>query len=371
MAYEPLDPRTMLPAAAVAWGPFPLRRARLAGGLGAVAMALLMIVSGLYRHTVTCARSGALAEQCEWQTSFRPSFTRRFPLTALRAVRVIYSETTNKGHTTHWGELTLDISGRELSLRRQPVAGADANAATLQAFLRDPAQQTVRIDTGREVGMLVIGGVFALMGSALLYSVWYGRRRFTFTWDRGTQQLAMQLYWPLGIAVAPPVTWSLREPSEVEIHWEEVKDWLSSARSPGPRGGRLQVRLASGSLVDLLPRPMPGYGVHIRAAEQLRHLLGCRPSAEAAARIAATYESERPRIGPGWTGITGRIAATWLGVCCGSLLGLGIGGALAVLLGFVKLSDSAGGPWFTGSALSGAAAGVALAWRIFLRPDER
>ena len=372
MPQELLDPRTMLPVGAVIWGPFPLRRARLLGGLALLPMALLMVFMGLQHQVVTCARSGVLAEQCTWQGGLRDSSVRRFPLAALRSVQVTYTETMNKGRTTHWGQVVLDISGRSVTMHRQKAADADENAAALQTFLRSPAQQAVRIDTGWSVGMLVLGGVFALMGAALVRSVWNGRRRFRFTWDASTQQLAMQPQSPLGTEIGSPATWSLREPVEVEIQWGEVKDFFTSSRSPGPRGGRLVVRLASGSTVELLPAPMPGYGVHLRAATELRRLLRCAPAAAAeAARLAASYESARPQLGPGWTGISGRIAATWLGACCGSVLGMAISGVLAVLLGFVKLSDNADGPWFFGGLIGGVVVGVALAWRLLLRPDER
>src|ERR1700710_1148992 len=116
MTPELLDPQTMLPVRAVVWGPFPLRRARLFGGLGTLVFALVMMLVGLQRQRVSCARSGALAEQCEWQSGIAGRSVRRFPLRSLQAVRVEYSETTNKGHTTRWGQLMLRLPERELAL---------------------------------------------------------------------------------------------------------------------------------------------------------------------------------------------------------------------------------------------------------------
>lgn len=367
-----LSDSTRLPEEAVIWGPFPLRRARLAGGVAILPLAGLLFLIGLQHHILTCARSGPLSGQCEWQTGLRESSVRRFPLAALRSVRVAYSQTQNKNHVTHWGQLALNIDGRERMLLRQPAAEADQAAASLQAFLRDPAQPTLRLETARSLPMLGLGAAFALVGGGLLYSVWYGRRRFRFTWEVTTQQLTMQLQWPPGIDVGPAVTWSLPSPVDVEISWGEVKDAFSSSRSPGPRGGRLQVRLAGGELTSLLAAPMAGYGVHLRAAEQLRRLIRCpERSAAAAARTEAAYAAERPQLGPGWTGSGGRVAATWLGACCGALLGIAVSGTLGLVLGVLKTSDSADGPWFFGGMLGGIAAGVALAWRLLLRPDER
>jgi len=72
-----------------------------------------------------------------------------------------------------------------------------------------------------------------------------------------------------------------------------VTDFFTSSRAPGPRGGRLQVRLAGGSTVVLLPYPMVGYRVHLLAADQLRHLLRLpSPAINEAAQIAAEYKAE-------------------------------------------------------------------------------
>ncbi len=371
MSFQLPDPGLPLEDAVV-WGPFPLRRARLASGLAILAMGLLFLLMGLQRQILFCARSGALAEQCEWRTGLRERSVRRFPLSALQLVRVVYTQTSNKGHVSRWGQLILDIGGSEKAFPRQEAAAADASAAQLREFLSDKARPELRIDTGVQVGVLIVGGAFAAGGVWLLYSVWYGRRRFRFTWDGLTQQLSMQLLWPPGIAKGPPQTFTLQRPVEVEIGWEEVKDAFTSSRSPGPRGGRLRVHLQHGGSEALLPYPLPGYRVHIRAAERLRALLRCPPrTAEAAARIEDAYAAERPKLGPGWTGISGQIAATWLGACCGALLGIAASGVLGLLLGAIKLRDSADGPWFFGGMIGGIACGIALAWRLLLRPDER
>ena len=371
MPYQ-LPESALLPREAVTWGPFPLRRARLAGGVAIFALSVVLLLAGLQRHVLTCARSGTLSGECEWQTGLRDSSVRRFPLAALASVRVAYTQTQHKGHVTNWGQLVLSVDGRERMLLRQAAAEADQAAARLQAFLRDPEQKELRLDTGWSLPMLGLGAAFALAGGGMLYSVWYGRRRFRFTWEAAAQQLSMQLQWPLGIDVGAKVTFSLASPVDVEISWEEVKDAFSSSRSPGARGGRLHVRPARGESTTLLPQPMPGYRVHIVAAEQLRRLLGCpERSAAEATRTEAAYAAERPQLGPGWTGSGGRVAATWLGACCGALLGIAISGLLGLMLGLVKMSDSTDGPWFFGGMLGGIAGGVALAWRLLLRPDER
>ena len=371
MSYQLPDPGLPLEDAVV-WGPFPLRRARLVSGLAILAMGLLFLLVGLQRQILSCARSGALAEQCEWRTGLRERGIRRFPLSSLQLLRVVYTQTSNKGHVTHWGQLIFDIGGHERAFARQEAAAADASAAQLREFLSDKARMELRIDTGVQVGVLIVGGAFASAGLWLLYSVWYGRRRFRFTWDGLTQQLSMQLLWPPGIAKGAPQTWTLQRPVEVEISWEEVQDAFTSARSPGPRGGRLRVLLQHGGSETLLPYPLPGYRVHIRAAERLRALLRCPPrSAAAAARIEDTYAAERPKLGPGWTGIGGQIAATWLGASCGALLGIATSGLLGLFLGAIKLRDSADGPWFFVGMIGGIACGIALAWRLLLRPDER
>jgi hypothetical protein len=115
-----------------------------------------------------------------------------------------------------------------------------------------------------------------------------------------------------------------------------------------------------------------GYGVHVRAAEKLRTLLGCAPrSPEDRARIEAEALAARPVPSPHWTSTGGKFAAAWLGVCTGSLIGLAVSATFAVALRFQKLSDDAGGIWFFGGVFGGAAFGVWLVFRLTQRADER
>lgn len=363
------------------WGPFPLRGWRLLSGLGLSAMGLLCCVFGLMRSTLICARSGELAGQCELS---RNGFDapRRFPLDSLRELKITYSETRNKGRVTKHGRILIPAlpGGRPIALQSEGRDAADRNAAALRTFASDPAAQQISIATERPYVMLIIGGLMALMGFSFLYTVIAGRRRLLFRWDALTRQLEVQLQWPLGFDSGAPKKIAIESPCDVEICWERVDDFWTSSRSPGPPGGWLRIRAAGGRQVDLSlmglglgkGRAQAGYRVHIRAAEALRRLLRCPPrSAEEEALIAASYEKAKPQVAPGFQGVGGKAAVVWLGACCGSLIGLAVSGSLAVGLGFKKLSDDAGGPWFFLGILLGAAAGIAIALRLTQVPDER
>lgn len=365
----------------VRWGPFPLRGWRLLSGLGLSAIGILCCLFGLVHSTLRCARTGELAGQCELSRSGFDA-PRRFPLGNLRELKVVYSETRNKGRVTRNGRILIPVlpGGSPSALQSEGRDAADRNAAALRAFAEDPAAQQIAIATERPSMMLIIGGLMALMGFSFLYSVIAGRRRLLFRWDAPTRQLEVRLLWPLGLGAGAPKTVSIDAPQDVEICWERVEDFWTSTRSPGPPGGWLRIRAAGGRKVDLSltalglgkGRAQPGYRVHLRAAEALRRLLRCPPrSAEEDARVAASYEKAKPQVAPGFQGAGGKAAAVWLGACCGSLLGLAVSGSLAVGLGFKKLSDEAGGLWFGLGVLLGAAAGIAIAWRLTQVLDER
>lgn len=365
----------------VRWGPFPLRGWRLLSGLGLSAIGILCCVFGLMRSTLSCARTGELMGQCELRKSGFDE-PRRFPIDSLRELKVVYSETRNKGRVTRHGRILLPglPGGRPITLQSEGRDAADRNAAALRAFADDPAAQQISIATERPYAILIFGGLMAVLGISFLCSVIAGRRRFLFKWDALTRQLEVRLEWPLGLASGAPKKLSIDSPADVEICWGRVEDFWTSSRSPGPPGGWLRIRAAGGRDVDLSPmalgmgkgRAQAGYRVHLRAAEALRRHVRCPPrSAEEEARVAASHEKAKPQVAPGFQGLGGKAAAVWLGACCGSLIGLAVSGSLAVGLKFQKLSDDAGGPWFVLGILFGAAAGIAISLRLTQVPDDR
>jgi hypothetical protein len=350
-----------------------LRRARLLVGLTMFGMMAIIGVLALLQDTLTCARSGQMAGSCRWQGGVLGNRQRVFPLASLREVRVERTQTSNKGRTTRWGAVALQIGKRELVMLRESESLAEAHVAALQAFLASQDAPEIRLETERSPAWLIPLAFFALAGFGLLYSVWAGRRRFRCTFNGLAQQLIVQAEWPLGIAVGAPRTVELRNPLEVEVEWgNAATDFFTPARMPGPRGGRLRVRLKDGQEIWLDEKRWPGYRVHIAAAEELRMLLGCplRTTAQAD-RVAAEHEAARPRPAATWTSFGGKVATAWLGVCCGSLLGIFAGAIGAITIGGQKASDSADGPFFFGGMFLGMFAGVALAWRFTQRGDER
>lgn len=362
----------------VTWGPFPLRRARLAVGLAVVVFGCLMGFIALLHDTLTCRRGEGGAGECMYESGGRRDRTLRFPLSAVAETGVRYTETRSKGSVTRWGQLVLRIKTpdreRDLVLTRELAEYADPHERELKDFLATPSRGQLRIETQRYTPLVVFALILGLVGLGVLWSVLSGRRRYLLTWDDIGQELWVQPEWPLGIRLGfgAPARHPLRRPVEVEVGWGHVSDFFTHARSVGPRGGSLSIRLEDGSTVSLSERPLLGYGVHLRAAAALRDLLGCpRRSAVDEDRIEATSQAARPEPPAGMQGFGGKIATVWIGTCTGSLLGIFVGALLALTVGHQKSTDMAGGPYFYGGMMAGIAGGVWLAWRVTQNPDLR
>lgn len=362
----------------VVWGPFPLLRVRLFVGLAVVAFGLGVGFLGALSDTLTCTRSAAIggAGECVYQSGKPRSSERRFALADLSEVSVRHTETRNKGSVTRWGQLVLHFRDRErnrdLMMTRELAEHADPHERELTTFLRTPTARQLRIDTHRYLPMAIFALLMLLAGLCTLYSVLSGRRRFRCTWDPLAQVLSVQQEWPLGVRTGAPTTLALRSPAEVEIQWGHFSDFWTSSRMPGPRAGLLQVRLADGTRVPLGHKLMLGYQVHLVAAEALRELLGCpRRSLAEADQLASAAEAARPPPPPGMQGPGGKVAAVWIGTCCGSLAGVFVGMLLALSVGHQKLSDPAGGAFFIGGMLAGMVGGVWFAWHFSQNADLR
>jgi hypothetical protein len=221
----PFDDLARAPASAsasadestVVWGPFPLRRARLLIGLGCLAFALLVGWIGTIRDSITCARRGPLAGQCEWRGGARGSNQKSFALSSVLAVSVKYTESHRRKQTVKRGEVVVVTTGGEIHMRRETPEAAEENVETLRRFVRQGELDAVRIVTRREPWMILFVAAIGLFGMGTLYSVLAGRRRFRCTWNGFTQQLVVQREWPFGIITSEPVTLTLTKPSAVEI----------------------------------------------------------------------------------------------------------------------------------------------------------
>lgn len=363
------------------WGPFPLRRARLAVGLAVVVFGLFMGFIALLHDTLTCTRgsdSDGAAGECVYESSGRSNRKLRFALSAIAGTSVRYTETRSKGNVTRWGQLALHLKmqerERELVLSRELAEYADPHERELKDFLATPSRQELRIETQRYTPLVVFALILGLVGLSVLWSVLSGRRRFRLTWDDIGQELWVQPEWPLGIRTAAPTRLPLgkHRPVEVEVSWGHVSDFWTNARTVGPRGGSLSIRLEDGSTVALSERRLLGYEVHLRAAAALRELLGCpRRSAVDEDKLEAANLAARPEPPAGMQGFGGKLAAVWLGACTGSLLGIFAGALLALTVGHQKSTDLAGGAYFFGGMVAGIAGGVWLAWRVTQNPDLR
>lgn len=356
----------------VIWGPFPLRRARLCIGLALLGLAILMGWIGTIRDSISCARRGPRAGQCELRGGARGDPLQSFELSSITDVSVKYTESHRRKQTVKRGEVVVHLASGELHMKRETPQGAEANVEALRSFLRNANADTVHVVTQREWWGIIFVGMFGLGGAGMLYTVLAGRRRIRCTWNSFTQQLTVQREWPLGIFTSEPQTLTLKRPASVDIAWGRVDDFFSSSRSPGPPGGRLCVTCEGGESQSIDPETWFGYGVHVRAAEQLRSLLGCAPKTPAEReRIEAANRAAKPMPSPQWTTAFGKVALAWLGICTGSLIGLAISATIAVGFRFQKSSDPAGGFWFVSGVFGGAALGVWLVFRLALNPDER
>ncbi|HEX4340890.1 MAG TPA: hypothetical protein VH062_33510 [Polyangiaceae bacterium] len=92
-------------------------------------------------------------------------------------------------------------------------------------------------------------------------------------------------------------------------------------------------------------------------------LLACPPrSPETTKQLDASAGAYYPALGT--LEQMGRGTLAYIGLCCGSILGIGVYAVGSVALGFHHMKDPAGGPELLFGAAAGAAAGVAVMFRL-------
>lgn len=358
-------------ARAVWWGPFPLRFLRLIGGLVILGMTLLTGYSGTRFDSLICTRDESPIAQCEFHNGRHRERDERFTLSSLHAVAALPTEAHARGRSEVRGQVVLFLGDHEIRMLSESPRIAQRHAEAIENFRQHSDVMRVKIATERELYGLFAMVLMGAAGITLLGSVIASRRRFRCAFDDARQQLIVQQEWPFGISLGDAERFDLKQPQDVDVDWGEVEDSNPTLRAPS-KGGRLVVRFADGRQLPLSRHRFIGYRIHIEAAEALRALIGC-PARSSIARetFIAANERARPQPSPFWTSLFGKIAAVWIGGCCGSLLGILVGVTLSLQTGLHKATDPVGGPWYFGGLSIGLFGGIAFAWSLTQHTDAR
>ena len=219
------------------------------------------------------------------------------------------------------------------------------------------------------MGVLIVGGAFATAGLWLLFGL---VRTPALPLHLGRSDAAAvdaALVAPR-IAKGAPQTWTFTAAGRVEDQLGEVQDAFTSTL-PSPRGGRLRVLLQHGGsdAIAVSAAGLPGAYPRRRAAAGA---LRCPPRSAAAAARASKIPM--PQSSPSSTGMDGDRRSDCRHLARRILRRTARHRHKRAAGSFLKrhqLRDSADGPWFFVGMIGGIACGIALAWRLLLRPDER
>lgn len=327
----------------VVYGPFPLRAAHLA-------LSTLLLLAGLAVAGVAFSRDHLVCTpgaRCVMTRSL-PSRTTGFPMSSLSDARVDI-ERTSKGGS--YGRVVLVFEGgRELRLQQASPERAAEVATSIRAGLAGQQPIDVTLRGPWWAGLFALG--LLAMGLALAYSGAQGRGRFRLEITHGGAGLRVQRRF-LAIPVSSRDV-SLEGVVDVRVEGGKVREMsLSRGEDPSP-AGRIVLVDRSGATRPVTESFFRGQAVHLRAAAELRALLGLDPMPHG---VEAQLASLPPVTTPPGT----RFAMAWAGVGVGTIAGMALLGLAGLALGVFRMSDPIE-VWVVAiGGGGGAIAGVALA----------
>jgi hypothetical protein len=325
----------------VDYGPFPIRQGRLVASFIALFVALLLTLFALEREHLVCT-PGA---RCVVSGTIL-SRTRTFPAAALRDARVDIEHGSKGGKH---GVVVLVIDGaREIRLQRATPAEAAQIAANIRTRLAGKLPINVTL---RNPWWLLLPALGLLaIGVTMAYSALKGLGRIRLDIVQGGAALRVRR----SIAGVPVSSHdvSLEGVADVRIEGGVLGEmWLGRTETGSP-AARIALIEHTGSGRPLTATVFPGHAVHLRAAAELRALLGLE-------RRPGGVEEQLASLPMITTPLQTRIALSWIGVTVGSLLGIGLFGAVGLALGLLRASEVE--EWHVAvGGISGAIAGVAL-----------
>jgi hypothetical protein len=337
------------PSAIVTHGPFPIRAGRLIAGIVAGAMAALLLVFVSMPDTLRCE---ALGGDCTVTRFARPPA--RYPRSSVLGVKVVLRR-GSKGVMR--GKPLLQIAEQpELPLTEVDPDDAEQFERSVEDGLAASTPFELRLRQPLAFGLF---GVLLLgFGAGAIYTALRGIGRYHLE-VRPLENVVSVTRLLLGIPRSR-VGVATNDVVDVEVEWRRDKDFLHNRHHTGDIEGRLVLVTRDGEGRPLSTSFHRGYTLHQRAAEQLRALLRCPPRSEAQT-LRAEAEARAFYPAPGFIQNAGNLGAVWLGLCCGSVAGMGLYAAFALVTGLAKGSD----PVTENMAIFGAGGG-ALAGAAFM-----
>jgi hypothetical protein len=330
----------------IAHGPFPVRPGRLLGSFAFLFIAALCFLFAFDEDRLVCTPHASCVVTHRLRREPRP-----FPMSALHDATVEI-EHGSKNATYGALILTVDGMGRARLGRTTPD---DANA--IAARVRDAiaAQQPVDEAIKGPWWALVVGLVLIPMWITMAYSALKGLGRFRLDVLRDGAALRVQRR-VLGLPVATQEV-SLDGIADVRIESTVLGEmWLTRGEAPAP-AGRIVLVDRSGRLRPITDRGYPGTAAHLRAAAELRAVLGLPPQPGGVEEQLAALPMRTTPLGA-------RLGFSWIGVTVGGLLGVAVYALVGLSLGLLRASDGPDGLAFALGGGGGATAGVALVFYL-------
>jgi len=327
-------------------GPFPIRVWRLLGGLGMTPLGVLLVAMSMPERFTCSEQTG----ECRVERPLRApvSFSREL----LRGVHVVQKRGSKGGI---FGEPIIDFTNGAVTMRQVDPP----QAASMARTVNDAIAGRTPIDVSLRESWWPIA-FFCFMvaaGLGLVATALRGIGRYRLDHDRGRGVLAVTSTL-LGVPLSSAAV-STRDVVDVEVEWRRDKDLFHGRHAVGDTEGRLALVTAQGERRLLVASYHRGYTLHRRAATELRALLGCPPRAPGVeARLEGDALAHHPQPGA----LVGRyFSAAWIGMCCGSLLGMALYALVGLALGLLRLKDPVDENALVFGAGGGAVAGITLA----------
>ena len=362
LGFGPLTYRAPTPDAErsdhVVHGPFPLRLGHFAGGLAILCVGVLLLVVALDDASLVCR-----GDSCTYRRSRllnpRPF---SFEKSKLGGVEVVIEKGSKN---SEYGIPQLTIGGRTLRLKKVSVEEAKRFAGALESALERGDGEIALVLEGSRV-VAIVAAAMLLFGLAMFLSSLRGLGRIRLELRSGVLHATRTL---LGISLE---RWEADTHGvhDVEVAWSRDRTFLHRRHHPGDTAGAVVLRLQDGTARPVA-RAFRGFHLHRRAEVALRELLALPPrSAQRSAELQAEAEKFEPPppLGGGWGA---NIAMVWIGVSCGSLIGLGLFGIVALSFGWARADDAISG-WMMGvGAGGGAVLGVVVTILLVRRAKSR
>jgi hypothetical protein len=325
----------------VDYGPFPIRQGRLVTSVAAFFIALILTFIALEQEHVTCTPGASCVV-----TRTILSRARTFPMATLRDARVIIEQGSKGGKH---GVVVLVIDGAP-EVRLQSVTLAEATEIATTIRVRLASKQAINVTLRKSWWILLPALGLLMVGISLAYSALKGLGRFRLDIIQGGAGLCIRRS-IFGVPVSSADV-SLESVTDVRIEGGVLGEmWLSRGETASPAARIILVDQA-GAGRPLTAAVFPGHAVHLRAAAELRAILGLDRRPGGVEEQLASLPIVTMPLGT-------RIALSWIGITVGSLLGVGLLGFGGLASGLLRTSALDGWLVVVGG-VPGAIAGVAL-----------